>query len=40
MGIGVIPDVEIAPTKESYISGEDVVLKKGIEVVQKMILKG
>jgi len=33
VGIGVKPDVEIAPTKQDIRSGEDVVLERGLEVL-------
>jgi C-terminal processing protease CtpA/Prc len=35
IGVGVKPDFEIAPTRESIASGVDVALDKGLEVLEK-----
>jgi len=37
VGVGIIPDVEVQPTVEDVISGRDVVLERGIEVLKEMI---
>jgi len=34
VGVGVIPDVEVHPTRDSLVSAEDLVLQKGIEVLR------
>lgn len=33
VGVGVIPDVLVAPTVQSLISGKDVVLEKAVAVL-------
>lgn len=37
VGIGVIPDVEVEPTREDIASQRDVVLEKGVEVLKQLI---
>ena len=37
VGVGVIPDVEIHPTPADIAAGRDVVLEKGLEVLQEKI---
>jgi C-terminal processing protease CtpA/Prc len=37
VGIGVIPDVEVGPTREDIAAGRDPVLKKGIEIITELI---
>lgn len=34
VGVGIIPDVEVNPTVDDIISGRDVVLEKGIEILK------
>jgi C-terminal processing protease CtpA/Prc len=35
VGVGIIPDIEVNPTKEDRISGRDVVLEKALEVLKE-----
>jgi C-terminal processing protease CtpA/Prc len=35
VGIGVIPDIEIGPTRQDIAEGRDVVLEKALEVIKK-----
>ena len=37
VGIGVIPDIEIEPTRQDIAEGRDVVLEKALEVLNSMI---
>jgi C-terminal processing protease CtpA/Prc len=37
VGIGVIPDVEVGPSRKDIAAGRDAVLEKGLEVVTAMI---
>jgi len=37
VGTGIIPDIEVNPTKESIISGRDVVLEKALKVLKEQI---
>jgi C-terminal processing protease CtpA/Prc len=37
VGIGIIPDIEVNPTKESIISGRDIVLEKGLKVLKEQL---
>jgi carboxyl-terminal processing protease len=39
VGVGVIPDVEVYPSRESLAAGSDVVLEKGLQVLAKRIGK-
>ena len=34
VGIGVIPDVEVHPTREDFANGRDAILEKGLEVLR------
>lgn len=35
VGVGIIPDIDVNPTKNSIISGQDIVLEKGIEILKE-----
>jgi carboxyl-terminal processing protease len=37
VGVGVIPDVEVHPTRDSLAAGRDAVLEKGLEMLGKQI---
>jgi C-terminal processing protease CtpA/Prc len=37
VGVGIIPDVEVERTPEDIMSGNDVILKKGIEVMKSLL---
>jgi carboxyl-terminal processing protease len=34
VGIGIIPDIEVEPTIEDYIKGEDKILEKAIQILK------
>jgi C-terminal processing protease CtpA/Prc len=38
VGVGVIPDVEVHPTRADIAAGRDVVLEKGIEVLKSKLM--
>jgi C-terminal processing protease CtpA/Prc len=37
VGVGIIPDVEVHPTPSDIITGRDVILEKGLEVLRSKI---
>jgi carboxyl-terminal processing protease len=37
VGVGVVPDVKVAPTQHSLAAGRELVLEKGIEVLAKQL---
>jgi C-terminal processing protease CtpA/Prc len=37
VGIGVIPDVEVEPTREDIALRRDVILEKGVEVLRRLV---
>jgi carboxyl-terminal processing protease len=39
-GIGVVPDVEVLPTRETLLAGRDVVLEAAVRWIRNPALKG
>lgn len=37
VGVGIIPDIEVNPTKEDRISGRDIVLEKALDVLKEQM---
>ncbi len=37
VGVGIVPDIEVAPTVDEIVSGQDLVLERGVEVLQNMV---
>lgn len=37
VGVGIIPDIEVNPTKKDWVSGRDVVLEKALEILNEQL---